>query len=80
MHTATITRDAQGVPTGLSAVAKENLASAAIKTITGVFDTDKVLIPENALDSAVLLGVPATLGATVQKRLSTGEFGIPFKA
>lgn len=80
MHKATITRDASGVPTGLSKVASENLMSAVLGTITGIANQDEILIPENVVDSVVLAGVPAVLGAVAQKKISTGEFGIPFMA
>lgn len=80
MHKATITRDASGVPTGLSNVASESLLSAALGSITGIASQGEILIPENLVDSVVLAGVPAVLGAVAQKKISTGEFGIPFKA
>lgn len=80
MHKATITRDAAGVPTGLSNVANETLVGAALGTITGIANQDEILIPETLVDSVVLAGVPAVLGAVVQKKVDTGEFGIPFKA
>lgn len=80
MHKATITRDANGVPNGLSDVASQGLISSALGVVTGVMDQDTILIPENILDSAVLVGVPAAIGAVAQKKISTGEFGIPFKA
>jgi hypothetical protein len=79
MHKATIVRDASGVPTGLSGIATEGLLSAAMSTVTGIVDQDTILIPENILDSVVIAGVPAVLGAVVQKRIDTGAFGIPFK-
>lgn len=80
MHKATIVRDDSGVPTGLTNVASENLFSAALGAVTGIVDQDTVLIPETLVDSVVLAGVPAALGAVAQKKIDTGEFGIPFKA
>lgn len=80
MHKATVVRNATGVPTGLANIATEGLFSAALSTITGVVDQDTILIPENLVDTVVIAGVPAVLGAVAQKRISTGEFGIPFKA
>lgn len=80
MHKATIVRDAAGVPTGLSDVVTEGLFSAALSTVTGIADQDTILIPQTLVDSVVIAGVPAALGAVAQKRIDTGEFGIPFKA
>lgn len=80
MHKATVVRNATGVPTGLANIATEGLFSAALSTVTGIVDQDTILIPENLLDTVVIAGVPAALGAVAQKRISTGAFGIPFKA
>lgn len=80
MHKATVVRNATGVPTGLANITTEGLVSAALSTVTGIVDQDTILIPENLLDTVVIVGVPAAVGAVVQKRLSTGAFGIPFKA
>lgn len=80
MHKATVVRDAAGVPTGLSNVATESLVGGAIGSLTGIANQDTILIPEGILDSVVLVGVPAAVGAFIQKKQTTGEFGIPFKA
>ena len=80
MHKATVVRDAAGVPTGLSGVADTTIVSAALQTVTGIADQDSILIPETLVDSLVIAAVPAVLGAVAQKRIDTGEFGIPFKA
>lgn len=80
MHSAKIVRDANGVPTGISTIASETLIGGAIKSVTGVFDSDSVLLPAGILDSIVIAGVPAALGAVAQKKLTTGNFGIPFTA
>lgn len=80
MHKATVVRDAAGVPTGLSNVATESLVGGAIGSLTGIANQDIILIPEGILDSVVLVGVPAAVGAFIQKKQTTGEFGIPFKA
>lgn len=80
MHSAKIVRDANGVPTGISTIAAETLVGGAIKSLTNALDSDSVLLPEGILDSLVIVGVPAVVGMVAQKKISTGEFGLPGKA
>lgn len=78
MHTATITRDSSGTPTGITAIASTSLVSGALATVTGTFSADSVVIPGNAIEAALIKSVPAVIGAVIETKLKTGSFAIPF--
>lgn len=80
MHSATVTRNSDGVPTGLSGVAEENLLGGTLAGLAQMFDEDKVVIAETIFEKVVLDGSKIVVGGLIDKRLVTGEWGIPFKA
>lgn len=80
MHSATVTRDANGIPTGLSGIAEENLLGGTVLGFAQMFDEDKVVIAETLVEKVILDGSKIVVGGLIDKRLVTGEWGIPFKA
>lgn len=80
MYSATVTRNADGVPTGLSGIAEENLLGGVLAGITQIVDEDKVILPDTMFEKVLVEGTKIALGGIIDKRLVTGEWGIPFKA
>lgn len=74
MHTATVTRDADGKPTTLAAVTSVSTLGGLIKKLTGSLDPDQVVIPETMVEKASLELAPVLATALIQKRIDTGEW------
>lgn len=77
MYKAKVTFDAAGVPS-VTAPVKQDFVAAALGTVTGVLSTDEIQIPEGIVDNLMRAGIPAALGAVVQKKMLTDQIGLPF--
>lgn len=77
-HTAKIVRDAAGVPTGIATIVPVTMVSAALSTVTQVASPDDIVIGDSLIDKVILGAVPVIISATVQKKVDTGTWGVPF--
>lgn len=78
MHTAIITRAADGTPSGLSAVVSVGLVGGVIGKLTQIASPDAVVIPKTMVEKLAVEAVGPVLGAVVQRKVDTGAWGIPF--
>lgn len=78
MHTAIITRAADGTPSGLSSIVNVGLIGGAIAKLTQLASPDSVVIPKTVTDKLVVEAVGPVLGAVVQRKVDTGTWGVPF--
>lgn len=78
MHTATVTRDATGLPTGLKSVVPVSLVGGMIAKVTQIASSDDVVVPNGLLEKVAVEAVGPVIGATIQRKLDTGAWGVPF--
>lgn len=79
MKTANVSFATDGTPS-LSNIADATLLGGALAGVTGVLSHTQVVLPESMLEKVVVEGTKVAAGAAVQKYITTGEIGIPFKA
>lgn len=78
MHTANVTRAADGTPNGLTSVVPASLMEGAVAKITQIASPDALVIPKTMVEKLVVEAVGPTLGAIAQRKIDTGAWGIPF--
>lgn len=77
-HTAKVTRDPAGVPTGLASIVQVGIAAAVIQKVAGIASPDDLIIAETMVEKVGLELVTPLSAAAVQKKMDTGAWGIPF--
>lgn len=78
MHTAKVTRDAAGVPTGLNSIVSSSLVGGMIAGLTQIASPDDLVIPGSMVEKLAVEATSPLLAAAFQKKQITGSWGIPF--
>jgi len=66
-YSGKLTRDAAGIPTGVSAVIAENVFSGTIKAVTALVDEDTFVVGTGRVAAAVLTAYAGAQAANMRK-------------